>query len=318
MAVEEIDSRIAILLHSLGNNVVSDVLERIGSDRAIALEESIRSLEDSPPDEEETMEVLEEFSRFMEFALGHIEATEAAEAEADPQLESFVTSEDPFADLQLLRDYQIAGALRQETAPTIAIVLSQLTPDRVGEIMRQLPDEVRQDAFLRLQASPRMPQPLLTRVITSIVERASLLDPSAASDPSHLADEKTASLLRAMDRNTRTELLEALEASEPETAERVKSMLFLFEDLLMFTDKSVQKLLAEVETSMLAVALKRADPDITARITDNLSKRAKASLLEEIEYLDSVTEETETAARKSICEIFGKLDQRGDLEMKES
>jgi flagellar motor switch protein FliG len=163
-----------------------------------------------------------------------------------------------------------------------------------------------------------LPKPLLTKIIQSTVERASRLDQNAASDPDHIADEKTANLLRAMDRTTRTAMLQALENAEPETAERVKGMLFVFDDILRIADKSIQRLLAEVESSELSAALKNAEESIVERITSNLSKRAKATLLEEIEYLGTVSSEREAEARKAVCDVFAKLDQAGDLEMMET
>lgn len=316
MNVVSKDQRIAILLSSLGSEFTNSVLSQLGSEQASSMKQVINSLDVDPPSEEDITDVLDEFNRFMEFALANsddlLEADQTAE---DAAFASFISTGDAFEDLAGLQDYQIAGALRSETGPAIAIILAQLPDERVSAVMRQIPDDVQEDAFLRLQSSPQIPRALLVRILESVVAKASLLDPSAASDPAHLADEKTASLLRAMDRKTRTSMLSALENSDPEVAERVKDMLFVFEDILRFTDKSVQRLLAEVDTSVLATVLKDADEEITARFTSNLSKRAKATLLEEIEFLDRVSGEQVEEAQKTICGIFAQLDQAGDLEM---
>lgn len=311
------NERVAILLKSLGNNVATNVLGRLSPDRASNMESAINQLETLPPTEDEVTEVLEEFHRFMEFALANSKQVLDEEEEEKATLAEFVSTGDPFADLQSLHDYQLAGALRSETGSTIAVVLSQLPDQRAGEVMRQLPDEVREEAFLRLQASPSLPKPLLSKIVQSTVERASRLDQNSASDPDHVADEKTARLLRAMDRKTRSEMLAALEKAQPEVSERVKGLLFVFEDLLRTTDKSIQRLLAEVEVAELATALKNAGEDIVDRVTSNLSKRAKATLLEEIEYLGTVSKERDAEARKAICDIFAQLDQAGELEMME-
>lgn len=310
------DERVAILLKSLGDNVTNSVLDELPPGRASSLKSVIEQLEELPPDEDEITDVLEEFNRFMEFALTGSAGADG-ELDEDAALEEFVLSDDPFDDLERLHDYQIAGALRAETGATIAVVLAQLSDERVGLVISQLPEEVREDAFLRLQSGPQLPRPLLTKIVQSTVERARHLDQSAASDPDHLADEKTAGLLRAMDRKTRSEMLAVLEKSQPEVAERVKGMLFVFEDLLRLVDKSIQRLLAEVEASELAAALKNSDEAILERITSNLSKRAKATLLEEIEYMDTVTPDREAEAKKAVCDVLAQLDQTGDLEMME-
>lgn len=308
--------RIAILLKSLGDDLSSGLLQQISQERAASVSSAIHELEADPPSDDEVVEVLEEFHRFMEFALAATSLPDSNEnAEEQEDLTEFLSTGDPFEDLLQLHDYQIAGALRSETGATIALVLSQLPDARIGEVVRQLPDSVREQAFLRLQAPQQIPKNLLTKVIQSTVERARHLDQSAASDPDHLAAERTASLLRAMNRKTRGEMFSALENAQPELAEQVKSLLFRFEDLLRFTDKSIQRLLGEVETTELATALKNADDAITERIVSNLSKRARATLLEEIEFLDSVSSERQEAAEKTLCDVFAQLDQAGDLEM---
>lgn len=309
--------RIAILLGSLGGNIKNDVLQQLPGNTATKMTSALERLEKIPPRDDEVTEVLEEFSRFMEFAISNSDSVlKATEAKAEPVAEEeFVSSGDPALDLANLADYQIAGALRSETGATCAVVLSQLATDQVGKVMALLPADVRRTAFLQLQAKHPIPKPLLHQILQTIVASASRLDRTAASDPDHIADERTARQLRSMDRNTRTEMLKALESEQPEVAERVKGLLFVFDDLLLVTDKSIQKLLSEVETTVLATALKSASSDIIERMTSNLSKRARAGLLEEIEFLDDVPTETEQDARKSICDVMARLDEAGELSM---
>ena len=320
MEAEIVEERMAILLKSLGDGVANAVLEQVSPDRAATMQTALDRLETAPPPDDEVSDVLEEFNRFIEFAFANSSDLSlfGGNSEDKPdELAEFVSSGDPYEDLVALQDFQIAGALRYETGSTIAIVLGQLPSERVGEIIRQLPDTVREDAFLQLQAAVQLARPLLTKIIKTTVERASRLDQTAASDPDHVADEKTVSLLRSMDRKTRTEMLNVLEKAQPEVAERVKGMLFVFADILRLTDKSIQKLLAEVDSSELATTLKNADAEIIERITSNLSKRAKATLLEEVEYLDTVSSEEEAEAQKAICDVLAQLDQAGNLEMME-
>ena len=234
---------------------MDSVLSQLSGSQAAALKESMQRLEVNPPTEEESTDVLDEFNRFMDFAISN-NASLAVEAQSaqEATFPEFVSTGDPFEDLVALKDYQIAGAVRYETGAAIAIILAQLPDERVSAIMQMIPEGVQEDAFLRLQSSPQIAKSLLLRIVESVVAKASLLDQNAAADPTHLADEKTASLLRAMDRKTRTSMLNALENSNPEVAERVKDMLFVFDDILRFTDKSIQRLLAEVDTVELATS----------------------------------------------------------------
>ena len=211
MTVAAKDERIAILLSSLGSEFTNSVMQQLPEGQATALKSTIQQLESDPPTDEEFNDVLVEFNRFMDFVLSNDARLASDEAPAsDEAVSEFVSTGDPFEDLAALQDYQIAGALRNESGGAIAIILAQLPDERVSSIMQKVPDEVQEDAFLRLQSSPQIDRSLLSRIVESVVAKASLLDQNAASDPAHLADEKTASLLRSMDRKTRTVMLLSL------------------------------------------------------------------------------------------------------------
>ena len=319
MSIVSTEDRLAILLTSLGDEFADSVLQHVPQQRATSLKTAVDRVRSNPPAGEDVASVLSEFNRFFDFALANSETVlENLESEEEDHPPSFESTGDPLADLENLQDYQIAGALRNETGLTISVILRQLSAQRVGEVMRHLPDEVKEEAFLRLQASSPMPRPLLTKIAKTIVSKASHLDPSAASDPTHLADEKTAGLLRSMDRQTRGMLMKALETRDEEMAERVKGLLFRFDDILGMTDKSIQNLLKQVDNADLAPALKNAQQEIVDRIANNLSKQATLTLFEEIEFLDPVSEEEEERVHKSICNVISQMDAAGELEMIDS
>ena len=120
-----------------------------------------------------------------------------------------------------------------------------------------------------------------------------------------------------MDRTNRQVMLQTLEEADPEKAQRIKDMLYVFTDLERVSDRSIQRLLGEVDSATLATALKNADETLVDRITHNLSKRARATLLEEIEFMGSVSAEQQAGAEKAICDVMSRLDNAGDLEMTE-
>jgi flagellar motor switch protein FliG len=121
-----------------------------------------------------------------------------------------------------------------------------------------------------------------------------------------------------MDKGRRMEMLEALARHDEEAAARVRKLLFLFEDLVRVSDRSLQSLLGEVDTRTLASALKGADETITGKVMNNLSTRAKASLKEEIGFLANVPPAKQKEARDAIAEVLGRMDAAGELVMEES
>ena len=313
------DERIAILLQILGKDVSESVLQQLPSAQVTTMKAGLAELEADPPTEEEVDEVLDEFHRVLRFALKNEDVAEHDGQAPEEKLSSatFEPTEDPFTDLASLHSFQIAGALREESASTIAAVLESLPADRMGDVIQQLPEQVRKEVFLRINSSPSVPQALLAQIVRATVDKGCRLDRDALSDPAQAADDKLAQVLRSMDRVNRQEMMQALEEADQETAARIKDMLYVFEDLVRVSDRSIQKLLAEIDSTTLAAALKNAEQPLVDKITGNLSKRARASLLEEIEYTGSVSSDVQNGAEKAICEVIGKLDAAGDLEMME-
>ncbi len=192
-----------------------------------------------------------------------------------------------------------------------------LPAERAGDVIQQLPQEIRKDVFLKINSPTTVPQTLLAQIVRATVENGCHLDLESTADPEQVADEKLAQVLRSMNRTNRQDMLQALDEADEETAVRVRNLLYVFTDLLVVTDRSIQKLLVGVDTSVLATALANAEQSLVDKITSNLSKRARATLLEEIEFLESVSSEQQEAAEKAICDVLSTLDQAGDLEMME-
>ncbi len=316
------DDRIAILLRMLGKDVTDSVLEQLRPERVATMKASLAELDAVPPSGTEMDDVLDEFQRLLQAALEDEPAGASGGKQARKQPESepvepFESTGDPFTDLSLLQSFQIAGALREESASTIAVVLGCLPAERAGDVIQELPQEIRKDVFLKINSPTTVPQVLLAQIVRATVENGCHLDLESTADPEQVADEKLAQVLRSMNRTNRQEMLEALDESDEETAQRVRNLLYVFTDLLVVTDRSIQKLLGGVDTAVLATALANAEQSLVDKITSNLSKRARATLLEEIEFLESVSSEQQEAAEKAICDVLSTLDQAGDLEMME-
>ena len=95
----------------------------------------------------------------------------------------------------------------------------------------------------------------------------------------------------------------------------VKEYLYSFDDLLVIEDRSMQKLLAEIDSKSLASALKGASDPIKDKVRSNLSKRARETLNEEMELLGTIPPTTIQQAQKAVVEVIQHLDQAGELTM---
>ena len=195
------------------------------------------------------------------------------------------------------------------------MVLNCLDPDQLGPVMQHLDEEMRGSVFLMMREPPKAPAAMLEKIVATTVEKGARLDANSVADPAAEAIRKMTEVLRSVDRDVRGAMLTALEEEDPDMFDDVKKRLYVFEDILGVTDRSIQKLLGEVDSNSLSLAIKDADPEIVDKITNNLSKRARATLLEELEFLGSIKPAEQEAAQQVVCSVMAKLDESGDLEL---
>lgn len=344
------EQRIAALLSALGDDVAQQVLEQMPQEAGTRVRSLLEHFRDDPLSDDELENVLDEFMRFFRFAvqqeqaLGQLKNSEAGTETAPlrlstvdseavvethaAELESastepnsaakkkpFVPTGDPFQDLVQLEPFQIIGALRGESARTIGVVLNCLAPSQAGLGLQHLPEDMRAGVFMVLRDPPKMPRAMLEQIVRTTVSKGSLLDANAVADPAEKANRKMAELLRAMDQSQRGQMIRALEAQDPAIIEQIKRMLYVFDDLLRISNRTIQKILGEVDSQSLALALKGADAAVADKVMGNLSKRARATLTEEIEFLGQVKPNEQAIAQQTICDVIARLDESGELEL---
>ena len=105
----------------------------------------------------------------------------------------------------------------------------------------------------------------------------------------------------------------ALEEDDPELAEEIKKRMFVFEDIVTLDDRSIQRVLREVDSRELALALKAASEEVAERIYKNMSKRAAEMMREDIEYLGPVRLRDVEEAQQKIVSIIRKLEEAGEI-----
>lgn len=317
--------RIAILLHGIGDEMADAALSRLDGATAEQVRARLQSYAGGDSDPDQLNYVLEDFERFMRFALETFHAPTAFEDDEfeeesetaplppppRPKLTVFNPSDDPIADLNRFRPVQLAAAVVNEHPRTISIVLTSLPNDRAAEILALLPDETRTQAFFAVQNPSVIPDELRETVARKTVERAALIEPADLDAGDDL--EKTAALLRAVPNPIRGQLVESLEKEDAETAERLLDLLFLFEDIVRYDGRAIQKVLGQVETRDLVLALQHAEEEVSEAIMGNLSKRAVASLKEEMEFSQGSKQEEIDEARVRIGRTIAKLNRSGEI-----
>ena len=220
-----------------------------------------------------------------------------------------------FEDLNRLSAERIAVAVQSEPARLVVLVVSSLDHQQAAEVLRRLPTELRSEVCLELGKGVEAPRALTEHLLRTTIEKALAVEDRDLGAEDLDADQRLAQVLRSMERQARADVIATMEEKDADMVARIRDLLYEFNDLMIVDDSSIQKLLAEVETSVLATALYKVDETLQEKVLHNLSKRAQQTLREEIEFKGSVTQETVDEARAQIVKAMSELDQAGKLIM---
>jgi flagellar motor switch protein FliG len=206
---------------------------------------------------------------------------------------------------------QLATTLRGEHPQTVALVLAHLDSGHTAAILRELPTAFGGEVLYRMarmeKVSPEMLQ-LIERALSSEADLNFSQGMSAAGGPAAVAN-----VLNLVSGSLEKELLEGVSERDATLCEQIKNLMFVFEDLVTLDDKSLQRLLREVEAKQLALALKASSDELKAKIMGAMSQRAVAALKEEMEFMGPVKMRDVEAAQAAIVTQVRKLEETGEI-----
>ena len=206
---------------------------------------------------------------------------------------------------------QLLNFIQNEHPQTIALILSYLHPEQAGLILSSLSPELQVDVARRVAKLDRTTPEVLQEIESTLEQRLSAF----AMDDYTVAGgiESIVDILNMVDRATEKTILDSLEEEEPELAEEIRKRMFVFEDIILLDDRSIQKVLREVDSKDLAMALKTASEEVSARIFKNMSKRAAEMLKEDIEYMGPVRLRDIEETQQKIVAIIRRLEDMGEI-----
>ncbi|MBI3438548.1 MAG: flagellar motor switch protein FliG [Proteobacteria bacterium] len=204
----------------------------------------------------------------------------------------------------------LAGYLAHEYPQTVAIILLKLKPDFAARVLGSLPDEFGQEVIGRMLAAEPVSRDILEQIeVTLRNEFISNLTRSAKRD-SH---EIMAEIFNNFDRQTESRFMSGLDHKNQQSAERIRALMFLFEDLAKLDSGGVQTLLRATDKSDLSLALKGASEALRALFLSNMSERGAKLLREEMQALGPVRLKDVDAAQTKIVALAKDLAARGEL-----
>lgn len=217
----------------------------------------------------------------------------------------------PFEFVRRTDASQLLNFIQDEHPQTIALILSYLSSSQASTIISSLAPDKQADVAKRIAMMDRT-SPDVIKEVEKVLERklSSLMnqDYTIVGGVDSIVD-----ILNTVDRGTEKHIMETLEIEEPELADEIRRKMFVFEDILSLDDKSIQRVLREVDNNELAVALKGAVEDVQNVIFNNLSKRLAAMIREDMEYMGPVRLKDVEEAQQRIVNIIRKLEDSSEI-----
>jgi flagellar motor switch protein FliG len=218
----------------------------------------------------------------------------------------------PFEFLRESPPDQIAAFLRGEHPQTIALVIVNLpSSELAAKVMQMIPAAEQSDVAMRIAMMGQTPPDVVKDV--AIVMEAKLetvlrQEYSAARGVGSLAD-----ILNNSDRGTERNVLEFLSGANPELAEEVRALLFVFDDLLKLDDRTIQVVLKEIDSKDLALALRGTADEVKERILGNISQRAAEMVRDEMTLMPPQRRRIVEEAQSKVVAVVRRLEDAGTI-----
>lgn len=311
----------AILLIALGPEKSSSIFKHLKEEEIEQLTLEIANTRSVSPNLKDTV-----MDEFYEICLAQQYIAEGGIAYATELLETALGSDKardvigkltaslqvrPFEFVRKTDASQLLNFIQDEHPQTIALILSYLSSTQSSAIISSLSPDKQADVAKRIAQMDRT-SPDVIKEVEKILERklSSLVnqDYTIVGGVDSIVD-----ILNTVDRGTEKHIMETLEIEEPELADEIRKKMFVFEDILSLDDKSIQRVLREVDNNELAIALKGSNEEVQTAIFNNLSKRLATMIKEDMDFMGPVRMKDVEDSQQKIVNIIRKLEDAGEI-----
>lgn len=242
---------------------------------------------------------------------------EQADAEHGSDLEDSMTatqtipmSDNPLKDLATLSVHQIAQALGSEQSRTTAMLLSNLPAKLTGDILNLLKAEYQKLVMKELTKEQHAPAILVDRIARATFLRARQFSAEPPDTRNHA--DRVAEVLRSVPKAGRRNMLAAIEEQDPDLAKSLLTRIYRFDDITTLNKAVIQRVVGEIDSANLTTALFGAEESLKDAIFANLSKRARQTIEEEMQFMTNVSEARILQARDAIAEVIARIDMESE------
>jgi flagellar motor switch protein FliG len=310
----------AILLVTIGSEISSEIFKYLQEDEIDSLTFEIARFEAIEPDQKDV--VLQEFHKLMtanrfvstggiDFVREVLEKSFGSQKAIDiiNRLTSSLQIR-PFEFIRRTDPAHIFNIIQAEHPQTIAVVMTHLPSNSASVIMESLPHNIQSEVARRIAIMDK-PGPEVMREIERVLEKKL----SLLSDEYYNAAgiDNIAEILNLVDRASERKIIETIEDKDPELAKEIKKRMFVFENIVILDDRSIQRVMREVDPQEWTKALKGEDTGIQNMIFKNMSRRAADILKEDIDDSGSLRLKDVEESQKNIVSIIRRLEDAGEI-----
>lgn len=275
-------------------------------------------------DEETQQLVLDEFSNILVDSVGSVKggydvALRILEAARGPyQARNMVGKMAPTRDSKEVIDEisemdarQISNLIKGEQPQTIAFLLGSMDELKASELITMLPNDIRSEVVLRMGTLDPTPGAILNKVVKNLSRH---LDSRGHQPMTHFGGaNRVAKILNYLEKSLSKNLLTEIEETNSTLGAQIRQKMFSFNDLVAVSVQDMQRIMREVDSSTLVMAMKPAPSVLKDKIFSALSKRAAEGLKEELELMGSVRLKEVEASQEAVIAIVRQLEEEGEI-----
>ncbi|NLY67688.1 MAG: flagellar motor switch protein FliG, partial [Tissierellia bacterium] len=215
----------------------------------------------------------------------------------------------PFEFIRKADPNQLLNYIENEHPQTIALILSYLRPNQAAHILANLPNEKQAEVVRRIAIMDRTSPDIIKEVEKVLETKFSGI--LAQDFTSTGGIQSVVDILNSVDRGTEKNIMEQLDRMDTELSEEIRKRMFVFEDIVTLDNRSIQRIIREIDNSQWAIALKGASEEVKEVIFSNMSKRLVEMIKEDIEFMGPVRLRDIEDAQQNIVNVIRKLEEDG-------
>lgn len=315
--------RAAILLMAVGEKAAADIMRHLTPKEVQKLGVAMAAINNVTTSQVET--VVNEFSEIVsnQTSLGignedyirNVMMSALGEEKAGNLMDRIVTSATTkgLEALKWMDPRAVAEIIQMEHPQIISIVVAHLDSDHAAQVLTLLPEKLRSDVMMRI-ASLEGVHPSALKELDEILERQVSGNNNVKSS-SVGGSKAAANILNFMDTSKGAQVIDTIKEVDPDLAQSIEDLMFVFDNLKEVDDRGMQALLREVASDSLILALKGADEILKEKVFRNMSKRAAEMLKEDMDAKGPVRLSEVESAQKEILAIARRMSEAGEINL---